>query len=70
MQHATLYDVFFHPFPVCIYISIIFIYFTKKAYSYYKYVINYRGRLWFYSEDFFSVFQLQVFFLYLAWQDF
>lgn len=63
MQHATLYDVFFHPFPVCIYISIIFIYFTKKAYSYYKYVINYRGRLWFYSEDFFSCLPIAGFFL-------
>ena len=53
MQHATLYDVFFHPFPVCVYISIVLMCFIRKMYIYYKNVVNRRGRLWFYSEDFF-----------------
>lgn len=53
MKHATLYDVFFHPFPILVYILIVFIYFAKKMYNYYKKIIQNRGRLWFYSEDFF-----------------
>lgn len=53
MKHATLYDVFFHPFPILVYILIVFIYFAKKMYNYYKKIIQHRGRLWFYSEDFF-----------------